>query len=139
MPHDLPDWRLVYYYFRQWTSRGLVQRIHYQLVTKLSLQAGPEASPNLRLADSQLVKTMSVTTLKGYDGNKYHTGRKRFILVDVLSLVVALRLTSANVGERAGALLLFAKLGQRFTRLKTILADQGLDGVKFLATVKATY
>ena len=82
---------------------------------------------------------MSVTTLKGYDGNKKLTGRKRFIIVDVLGLVLALRLTSANVGERAGALLLFTALGQRFTRLKTILADQGFDGVDFLATVKSTY
>lgn len=82
---------------------------------------------------------MSVTTLKGYDGNKKLTGRKRFIIVDVLGLVLALRLTSANVGERAGALLVFTALGQRFTRLKTILADQGFDGVDFLAAVKATY
>src|ERR1700712_5421735 len=60
-------------------------------------------------------------------GNKNLIGRKRFV-VDVLGLVLALRLTSANVGERAGALLLFTALGQRFTRLKTILADQGFDG-----------
>lgn len=59
--------------------------------------------------------------------------------MDVLGLVLSLGLTSANVGERAGALLLFAALGQRFTRLKTILADQGFDGGNFLATVKAIY
>ena len=66
-------------------------------------------------------------------------GRKRFIVVDVLGLVLALRLTSANIGERAGAFLLFTALGRRFTRLTTILADQGFDGVDFLAKVKATY
>ena len=60
-------------------------------------------------------------------------------MVDVLGLVLALRLTSANVAERADALVLFGALGQRFTRLKTILADQGFDGVDFLAKVKATY
>jgi len=139
MPNDLPDWRLVYYYFCQWSQQGLVQQIHDKLVTKVRLQAGREPSPSLGLIDSQSVKTMSVTTLKGYDGNKKLTGRKRFIIVDVLGLVLALRLTSANVGERAGALLLFTALGQRFTRLKTILADQGFDGINFLATVKATY
>lgn len=139
MPNDLPDWRLVYYYFRRWSSQGLVQQIHDQLVTKVRLQAGREASPSLGLIDSQSVKTMSVTTLKGYDGNKKLTGRKRFIIVDVLGLVLALRLTSANIGERAGALLLFKMLGQRFSRLKTILADQGFDGVDFLSTVKATF
>lgn len=139
MPTDLPDWRLVYYYFRQWVKQGLVQQIHDKLVTKVRLQAGREASPSLGLIDSQSVKTMSMTTLKGYDGNKRLTGRKRFIIVDVLGLVLALRLTSANVGERAGGLLLFTALGQRFARLKTILADQGFDGVRFLATVRATY
>ena len=139
MPNDLPDWRLVYYYFRQWSEQGLVRQIHDKLVTNVRLQAGREASPSLGLIDSQSVKTMSVTTLKGYDGNKKLTGRKRFIIVDVLGLVLALRLTSANIGERAGALLLFQVLGQRFTRLKTILADQGFTGVDFLATVKATY
>lgn len=139
LPNDLPDWRLVYYYFRQWAKQGLVQEIHDKLVTNLRLQAGREASPSLGLIDSQSVKTMSVTTLKGYDGNKNLTGRKRFIVVDVLGLVLALRLTAANVGERAGALLLFTALGNRFTRLRTILADQGFDGVDFLSTVKATY
>jgi putative transposase len=139
MPNDLPDWRLVYYYFCQWSKLGLVQEIHDKLVTKIRLQAGREASPSLGLIDSQFVKTMSVTTLKGYDGNKKLTGRKRSIIVDVLGLVLALRLTSANVGERAGALLLFTALGQRFIRLKTVLADQGFDGVNFLVTVKATY
>lgn len=139
MPADLPDWRLVYYYFRQWAKQGLVQQIHDRLVAKVRLQAGREASPSLGLIDSQSVKTMSVTTLKGYDGNKRLTGRKRFVVVDVLGLVLALRLTSANIGERAGASLLFTALGNRFTRLKTILADQGFDGVDFLATVKATY
>ncbi len=139
MPGDLPDWRLVYYYFWQWTKQGIVKKIHDKLVTRVRLQAGREESPGLGLNDSQLVKSMSVTTLKGYDGNKNLTGRKRFIIVDVLGLVLAWRLTTANVGKRAGALLLFAALGQRFTRLKTILADQGFDGVNFLATVQATY
>ncbi len=139
MPHDLPDWRLVYYYFRQWAKQGLVRQIHDQLVTKVRLQASREASPSLGLIDSQSIKTMSVTPLKGYDGNKKLTGRKRFVVVDVLGLVLALRVTSANVGERAGALLLFTALGTRFRRLQTILADQGFDGVAFVAQVKAAY
>ncbi len=124
------------YYFSQWAKQGLVQQIHDKLLTKVRLQAGWEASPGLELIDYQSVKTMLLTTLKGDDGNKKLTGRKRFIVVDVLGLVMALRLTSANIGERAGALLLFTALGNRFTRLKTILADQGFDGLDFPATSK---
>ena len=53
---------------------------------------------------------MSVTLVKGFDGNKKISGRKRFIVVDVLGLVLALAITSAHIGERAGALLLFTAL-----------------------------
>ena len=79
---------------------------------------------------------MSMTTQKGFDGNKKIQGRKRFILTDVLGLLLALSITEANVGERAGALGVLSKLGDRFSRLKTILADQGFDGVEFIANVK---
>ncbi len=52
MPNDLPDWRLVYYYFCRWSKQGLVQQIHDKLVTKVRLQAGREPSPSLGLIDS---------------------------------------------------------------------------------------
>ena len=58
MPNDLPDWRLVYYYFCRWTQQGLVQQIHDKLVIKVRLQAGREPSPSLGLIDSQSVKTV---------------------------------------------------------------------------------
>ena len=72
-------------------------------------------------------------------GNKKIQGRKRFIVTDVLGLLVALSITEANIGERAGALVVLAKLGNRFSRLKTILADQGFDGVDFIAQVKTQF
>ena len=72
-------------------------------------------------------------------GNKKIQGRKRFILTDVLGLLLALSITEANVGERAGALGVLSKLGDRFSRLKTILADQGFDGVEFIANVKTQF
>ena len=72
-------------------------------------------------------------------GNKKIQGRKRFIVTDVLGLLLALSITEANVGERAGALVVLAKLGNRFSRLKTILADQGFDGVEFIANVKTQF
>ena len=69
-------------------------------------------------------------------GNKKIQGRKRFIITDVLGLLLALSITEANIAERAGALVVLTKLGNRFSRLKTILADQGFDGVEFIAKVK---
>ena len=139
MPNDLPNWSLVYYYFHKWSADGTVEKIHNQLVTQVRLEAGREASPSLGLIDSQSVKSMSMTTQKGFDGNKKIQGRKRFIVTDVLGLLVALSITEANIGERAGALVVLAKLGNRFSRLKTILADQGFDGVDFIAQVKTQF
>ena len=72
-------------------------------------------------------------------GNKKIQGRKQFIVTDVLGLLLALSITEANIGERAGALVILAKLGNRFSRLKTILADQGFDGVEFITKVKTQF
>ena len=38
---------------------------------------------------------------------------------------MALVITTANIGQRAGAELVMEKLGNRFCRLSKILADQG--------------
>lgn len=72
-------------------------------------------------------------------GNKKIIGRKRFIVTDVLGLLIGLQVTAANTGERAGALLVLAKLTNRFERLTTILADQGFDGVEFITKVKTQF
>ena len=72
-------------------------------------------------------------------GNKRIVGRKRFVVVDVLGLVLTLSITEANLGERAGALLVLDKLKNRFSRLATILADQGFDGIKFITQVKTKF
>ena len=127
------------HYFRKWSADGTVEKIHNQLVTQVRLEADREASPSLGLIDSQSVKSMSMTTQKGFDGNKKIQGRKRFIVTDVLGLLLALSITEANVGERAGALVVLSKLSNRFSRLKTILADQGFDGVDFIAQVKTQF
>jgi putative transposase len=139
MPVNLPNWALVYFYFRKWSADGTVEAIHQQLLPKVRQQAGRNASPSLGLIDSQSVKTMSFTTEKGFDGNKKINGRNRFIITDVLGLVLAISVLPANTGERAGALVVLAQLQQRFSRLKTILADQGFDGVEFVQSVKTQF
>lgn len=76
-----------------------------------------------------------MTDSKGYDGNKKVDGRKRFIITDTLGFILSLVITQGNIGERAGAKLTNEKLGNRFARLTKILADQGFDGVEFIAQI----
>jgi len=137
LPNEYPDWRLLYYYFRNWAQDGTVEQIHHQLVIKTRTALGRQASPSLGVLDSQSVKSMSVTNCKGFDGNKRLPGRKRFLITDTLGFVLALVITSANVGQRARAELTMAKLANRCGRLSKILADQGYDGAEFVARVKA--
>ena len=64
-------------------------------------------------------------------------GRKRFLLVDTLGLVMKVLVTEADVGERAGAEWLLTSLGDRFLRLKLVWADGGFDGQDFIERIRA--
>jgi putative transposase len=136
LPNDFPDWKLVYYYFRKWAQDGTVEKIHNSMLVQVREKLEKDPSPSLGLVDSQSVKSMSVTDFKGFDGNKKVEGRKRFIITDTLGFILSLVITQGNIGERAGAKLAIEKLGNRFARLTKILADQGFDGVDFIAQIK---
>ena len=75
LPKEYPKWQLVYYYFRKWTSEGLIEEIHKFLVGYCRKQKNREESPSLGLIDSQSIKTSSMTSEKGYDGGKKIQGR----------------------------------------------------------------
>lgn len=57
LPHDLPPWRSVYEYFRQWRENGAWERINDALRTKVRRQAGRDPEPSAAIIDSQSVKT----------------------------------------------------------------------------------
>lgn len=57
LPHDFPDWEIVYYYFRKWTNDGTWKHIHDRLREKVRIQAGRDAQPSAGIIDSQSVKT----------------------------------------------------------------------------------
>jgi putative transposase len=40
LPHDLPPWRIVYYYFMTWRREGLWQHIHDALRDRVRLRSG---------------------------------------------------------------------------------------------------
>ena len=64
-------------------------------------------------------------------------GRKRFLLVDTLGLVMKVLVTEADVGERDGADWLLTSLGERFPRLKLVWADGGFNGEDFIERIRA--
>jgi putative transposase len=128
LPKEYPKWQLVYYYFRKWTSEGLIEEIHKFLVGFCRKQKKKEESPSLGLIDSQSVKTSSMTLEKGYDGGKKIQGRKRHIVTDTLGFIMAVVIHSAEIQDREGAKLVIEQLRYDYPRLKKILADGGYTG-----------
>lgn len=139
LPLDFPKWQLVYYYFRKFETTGLIEIIHDTLRGRVREKKGKQISPSLGLIDSQSVKTASVTTEKGIDGNKKINGRKRFIVTDTLGLMMGILIVAANVGERAGAEKLFHQTRGKYPRLEKVLADQGFNGEKYVSGIEQLF
>ena len=57
LPHDLPCWGTVAYYFYRFRDDGTWQKIHDQLREQVRRHAGKEPTPSAAIIDSQSVKT----------------------------------------------------------------------------------
>jgi len=57
LPHDLPPWGTVNYYFRKWRRDGTFECAHAALRSGLRLANAREPTPSLGILDSQSVKT----------------------------------------------------------------------------------
>jgi len=105
--------------------------------TRIEQQRQP--SPSEAIIDSQSVKSAAMVSQEvGFDGGKVIKGRKRFLTVDTLGLVLRVLVTSANVGERAGGKRVLKRvkaMGKGVSRLHTIWTDQGNDCEPFMQWV----
>jgi len=57
LPHDLPPWRIVYWYFMQWKRDGTLDRLMDLLRGDLRVAEGRQRQPSAAIIDSQSVKT----------------------------------------------------------------------------------
>ncbi len=113
--------------------------IHDRLREWTRIEVDRQPSPSEAILDSQSVKTAAgVSEQVGFDSGKVIKGRKRFISVDTLGLVLRVFVTAASVGERAGGkrvLKRVKRMDKAGFRLTTIWVDGGFDGAPFLMWV----
>ncbi len=123
LPREFPKWQSVYTYFRTWRDDGTWQRIHDTLRAQVRQKAGRHKHPTAGALDSQSIKASAHAGIRGYDGGKKVTGRKRHIMVDTMGLLMVVLVTAASVSDPQGARLLLARLTGACKKMRLIWVD----------------
>src|SRR3954453_13013150 len=124
LPHDPLKKSTVYDSFAQWRDDGTWQRIVDALRPKLREAKGRPPTPRVASIDSQTVKTTELGGVKGFDGGKLISGRKRHIAFDSLGLLLAVVVTAASLDDGAARAEGLGQLGRRrYPRLETAWGD----------------
>lgn len=81
--------------------------------------------------DAQSVKNTDTARHKGYDAGKKVSGIKRHLAVDTQGLPHAIAVTTADVNDRNGALLMFLLNEGGLSKVEKVLVDGGYTGERF--------
>ena len=136
LPKSFPPWKTVCHHFRQWSHDGLWVSLNDQLRARVRALVGQRSRPTAAVLDSQTVRSDPHGGAVGYDAGKKTKGRKRFLLVDTLGLVLGAAVQPASTPERAGAQALLAPLRPYFSWLRKLWADGGYSGAEFADWVR---
>jgi transposase len=71
LPHDLPPWRSVYWYFMMWRDTELFRHINDTLRVQIRARDGREGEASAAVIDSQAVKTTEKGGLPDTEGSTW--------------------------------------------------------------------
>jgi putative transposase len=131
LPHDFPNWKTVYHYFRLFRRNGLWETINQKVRETVRQVQGRQPQPSLMLVDCQTVKSAEGGEAIGFDGGKKVNGRKRTLMTDTQGWVDLVQVGAANVQDVHAGQAILEELEQHpelRVRLKKVLADGGFRG-----------
>ena len=131
LPKDYPHWCSVYKFFKLLRDLGIWEKINLHLVKMARKSQDRNEDPTLICVDSQSVKGDCVNKDSGFDGNKKVKGVKRHIFVDVLGLIIACVVTTANTSDiKAGRILLKSTIEKGYIPcVEKILGDSAYQSL----------
>jgi len=98
LPSDFPPWQTVYWWFRRFVRRLLLNPLHDIALMVDRERAGREASLSAAVIPSQSVKA-PVAKARGFDAAKKIVGCKRHIAVDTDGRLLLVNLTTADISD----------------------------------------
>jgi len=106
------------------------------VVGEVRINRGRNEKTTFVIVDAQSVKNTDTAEQKGYDAGKKVSGIKRHLAVDTQGLPHAIAVTTADVTDRAGALVAFSEHQDNLSAVKNVLVDGGYTGQPFAAAVR---
>ncbi len=130
LPHDFPDWTVVYQQARRWVQAGVFEEITHDLRICVRLLDDRNEQPSATILDGRtLQSTPESGPRAGYDGAKRKKGSKVHIAVDTLGNLLALKVTAANEQERQQVADLAAQVQEVTGKtVEVAFVDQGYTG-----------
>lgn len=126
LPHDYPPYSTVWSFYRRVRESGLWGKMMDELVKKVRIIAGRQASPRTYgLIDSQSAKTVAASAGRGFDGGKRVKGRKRHIVVDVMGNLLAVVVHAANIHDTKSGINPAKQAYEKYPTIKKFCGDDG--------------
>lgn len=136
LPKTFPPWQTVYGRFRKWCKDGTWMLVNDALRAVVRTEEGRNVEASAASLDSQTVRSDGHGGAVGYDAGKKTKGRKRFILVDVLGLLLGAEVAAADTPERAGARAMLESTLPSLGSLRKLWVDGGYSGPEFSEWVR---
>jgi transposase len=141
LPSDFPKWRSVYSYFEIWSrekegEKSILDQALKKIVGKVRTDNGRKEKTSFCIVDAQSVKNADTAEEKGYDGGKRVSGIKRHLGTDTQGLPHGIEVTTADVTDRDGAIIMVEREKENLSDVEKMLTDGSYTGEDFATRLK---